>query len=47
MTNFDKYCERYNRGGCTIDQLRRLTQLGALKPAEFETITGETYAKSE
>lgn len=46
MNNFDKYCDRYNRGGCTIEQLRRLTQLKALTPEEFKTITGEDYEKA-
>lgn len=47
MNNFEKYCDRYNRGGCTNDQLRRLTQLGALTPEQFETITGETFEKQQ
>ena len=38
-----KYKARYDRGGCTIEQLRRLTELGALTPEEFELITGEPY----
>lgn len=41
--NYEKYKARYDRGGCTIEQLRRLTELGALTPEEFEMITGEPY----
>lgn len=37
---YKTYKERYERGGCTIYQLYRLTQLGALRPDEFEDITG-------
>ena len=40
---FEKYQERYNRGGCTKEQLRRLVQLGALTEAEYEEITGEAF----
>lgn len=40
---FEKYRDRYNRGGCTKEQLRRLVQLGALTEAEYEEITGEAY----
>ncbi len=41
---FEKYRDRYNRGGCTKAQLRRLTQLEAITPEEYEEITGEEYA---
>jgi len=40
---FEKYRDRYNRGGCTKAQLRKLVQLGALTPAEYTEITGEEY----
>ena len=41
--DFEKYKKRYERGGCTIAQLHRLTELGKLTPEEFEEITGEVY----
>lgn len=41
--DFEKYRDRYNRGGCTIEQLRRLVELGKLTPEEFTEITGEDY----
>lgn len=40
---FEKYNERYARGGCTTAQLKRLVQLGAIKDWEYEEITGEAY----
>ena len=40
---FEKYKTWYERGWCTKDQLHRLTELGALTPAEYEEITGEPY----
>lgn len=40
---FEKYRDRYNRGGCTKAQLRKLVQLGALTPTEYTEITGEEY----
>ena len=40
---FEKYKKRYQRGGCTKEQLARLVELGALTPAEYEEITGEVY----
>ena len=41
--DFLKYKKRYERGGCTVEQLRRLTELGKLTPEEFEEITGIPY----
>lgn len=41
--NYQKYKDRYERGGCTKEQLQRLTELGALTPEEYELITGEPY----
>ena len=38
-----KYYDRYKRGGCTVDQLRKLVQLGAIRVEAFEYITGEPY----
>lgn len=40
---FKKYHDRYNRGGCRKDQLRRLVELEVLTPAEYEEITGDKY----
>lgn len=40
---FNKYYERYQRSGCTKEQLRRLTELEALTDAEYKIITGEDY----
>ena len=40
--NKDKYQKRYNKGGCTIEQLKKLVELGALTAEEYEEITGET-----
>ena len=40
---FEKYKARYERGGCTKEQLRRLVALSALTPKEYEEITGEAY----
>lgn len=41
--DFEKYKKRYERGGCTAEQLRRLTELGRLTPEEFTEITGIPY----
>ena len=41
--NYEKYSKRYERGGCTKAQLKRLTELGALYDWEYEEITGEPY----
>lgn len=38
---FEKYRDRYNRGGCTKDQLKRLVSLHAITANEYEEITGE------
>lgn len=40
---FEKYKARYERGGCTKKQLKRLVQLGALTPEEYTEITGDPY----
>lgn len=40
---FEKYKKRYERGGCTKEQLHRLVELGALTPEEYKEITGEDY----
>ena len=40
---YEKYKKRYERGGCTKEQLRRLVELGALTPDEYKEITGEDY----
>ena len=38
---FEKYKDRYNRGGCTKEQLKRLVSLHAITAEEYEEITGE------
>ena len=40
----DKYQKRYNKGGCTKEQLKKLVELGALTEKEYKEITGEAYA---
>jgi len=40
---FEKYRSRYERGGCTKAQLKRIVALGALTAEEYEEITGEDY----
>lgn len=40
---FEKYKARYERGGCTKAQLKRLVALGALTPEEYQEITGDEY----
>lgn len=42
---FEKYRDRYNRGGCTKEQLKRLVSLGAITVKEYEEITAEDYIK--
>lgn len=39
---YEKYKARYERGGCTREQLFRLAELGALTEAEVYEILGET-----
>lgn len=39
--DFEKYKERYNRHGCTKEQLKRLVSLGVITAAEYTEITGE------
>ena len=43
MTAFKKYQRRYQRGGCTKEQLQELVELGVLTAEEYEEITGEAY----
>ena len=43
MTAFKKYQRRYQRGGCTKEQLQELVDLGVLTAEEYEEITGEAY----
>lgn len=40
---YEKYKQRYERGGCTKAQLRRLVELGALTPIEYTEITGDPF----
>lgn len=41
--HFQKYYDRYQRGGCTKEQLRKLTDLGVITQDEFKEITGEDF----
>lgn len=41
--DFEKYKARYERGGCTKGQLKRLVELGAITADEYEEIAGEKY----
>ena len=43
MTVYQKYSRRYQRGGCTKEQLQELVDLGVLTAEEYKKITGETY----
>lgn len=43
--DFDKYKKRYDRGGCTKEQLADLVELGKLTPAEYKEITGDDYPR--
>ena len=45
--NYIKYKARYERGGCTKEQLRRLVQLGALTEEEYTLIVGEEKTPEE
>ena len=36
-----KYQKRYERNGCTKEQLMRLVELGTLTEEEYREITGE------
>lgn len=38
-----KYQKRYEKNGCTKEQLKRLVELGALTAGEYQEITGEEY----
>lgn len=40
-----KYQRRYEKNGCTKEQLQRLVELGALTAGEYEEITGEAYTE--
>lgn len=35
--------ERYERNGCTKEQLKRFTEFGVLTADEYKEITGEDY----
>jgi len=44
MTNlFEKYKARYEAGGCTKEQLKRLVKLRVLTESEYRDITNEEY----
>ena len=40
-----KYQKRYERNGCTKEQLKRLVELGALTEVEYAEITSEAYSE--
>ena len=40
---YEKYKNRYDNGGCTVSQLRRLIELETLTESEFEEIAGEPF----
>ena len=42
--NKNKYQKRYEKNGCTKEQLRRLVELSALTAEEYKEITGEDFA---
>ena len=44
---YAKYKERYERIGCTKEQLKRLVELSALKDWEYEEITKEEYSQKQ
>ena len=37
---FEKYADRYARGGCTKEQLAKLVSLGVITAEEYKEITG-------
>lgn len=39
--DFEKYKARYERGGCTKEQLLKLVKLGKLTIEEYREIVGE------
>lgn len=45
VENKEKYQKRYERNGCTIEQLKRLVELKALTAEEYKEITGEEFAE--
>ena len=38
-----KYQKRYIKNGCTLEQLKKLVELGALTADEYKEITGEEF----
>ena len=40
---YEYWAKKYARRGCTIEQLRRLVELGVITAEEFTEITGEVY----
>ena len=40
---FEKYKERYEKGYCTKEQLKKIVALGRLTADEYKEITGEDY----
>lgn len=43
--NKKKYHNRYEKNGCTKEQLKRLVELKALTAEEYKEITGEDFAE--
>lgn len=42
---YEKYAERYARGGCTKEQLQKLVALGILTQEEYDEIVGVDEAE--
>lgn len=40
---FDTLKERYERGGCTKEQLQKFVGFGVITAEEYKEITGEEY----
>lgn len=40
---FDALKERYERGGCTKEQLQKFVGFGVISAEEYEEITSEEY----
>lgn len=40
---FEALKERYERGGCTKEQLQKFTKFGVITADEYKEITGEEY----
>lgn len=40
-----KYKRRYDRGGCTLEQLHELVEVEILTPQDYKIITGDEYVE--